>query len=554
MRPSTRRPVRVIAIACLLLTACTAMAQDRPADQPGGRRGGRERPATTQPDTAAPAPTAGSPSATQQAESQPGSRPDSNRDTKKEEWPKDSVTKHSITIGGKTLNYTATAGSLLMKEENGKERAHIFYIAYTLDDVEDTSTRPVTFSFNGGPGSSSVWLHLGAFGPRRVEMGDAGSLLPPPWKLVDNEFTLLDITDLVFIDPVTTGYSRAVPPEQDDGFHGVQEDINSVGDFIRLWTTRFTRWSSPKFLAGESYGTTRAAGLSGYLQRTQGMFLNGIVLISAVLNFATNDYDRSNDLPYALYLPSYAATAWYHKQLAPEQQRMDIAAFTREVEQYAVGEYMLALAKGDAMTPDERTAVAQRLARYTGLSAAYLEQCNLRIELGRFQKELLRDQRRTVGRLDGRFLGIDYDAAGESTEYDPSMSAIQGPYTATINDYVRRDLGYENDLNYEILTGRVSPWNYRQYTNRYLNVAETLRSSMSQNQALKVLVAGGYYDFATPYFASKYTMDHLGLDDALRPNITFTYYEAGHMMYVHMPSLTKLKADIAAFYQAAMKR
>jgi carboxypeptidase C (cathepsin A) len=494
-----------------------ASPQDTASSQEGGRRGRGQPPRAAE----------NAPPASQPADSQPATRGGGGGgadDKSKFEWPKESITKHSVTVNGQTLNYTVTAGTLLMKEENGKEKANIFYIAYTLDSVSDVATRPITFSFNGGPGSSSVWLHLGAFGPKRVEMGDAGSLLPPPWKLVTNESTILDFTDIVFIDPVTTGYSRAVPPEQDDAFHGVQEDIQSVGDFIRLWTTKNKRWNSPKFLAGESYGTTRAAGLSGYLQRTQGMFLNGIVLISAVLNFGTNDYDRANDLPYALYLPSYAATAWYHKQLGEEQQRMDIATFTKEVEQYAAGDYLLALAKGDAMTPEERRSVARRLARYTGLSADYLEQCNLRIDLGRFQKELLRDQRRTTGRLDGRFLGIDYDAAGESTEYDPSMSAIQGPYTATINDYVRSELGYENDLNYEILTGRVSPWNYRQYTNRYLNVAETLRSAMSQNQALKVFVAGGYYDFATP------------------------------LMYVHMPSLQKLKADMKAFYEAATKR
>jgi carboxypeptidase C (cathepsin A) len=498
---------------------------------------------------AQPQPVSSAPAATLPAESQPTSKP---ADVSAEK-PRDSTTRHSIVVDGNTLNYTATAGTLTMKEENGKEKANIFFIAYTLDDVTDPATRPITFCFNGGPGSSSVWLHMGAWGPKRVEMGDAGSLLAPPWNLVTNESTLLDITDLVFIDPVTTGYSRAVPPEQDDAFHGVQEDIESVGEFIRLWTTRHQRWGSPKFLAGESYGTTRAAGLSGFLQDRQGMFLNGIVLVSAVLNFATNDYDRSNDLPYALYLPSYAATAWYHRRLEAELQR-DLPPLLKEVETFAMTDYLLALAKGDALTSEESNAIAQRLSRYTGLSAAFLRQSNLRIDLGRFQKELLREQRRTVGRLDGRFLGIDYDAAGESTEYDPSYAAIQGPYTATFNDYVRRELGFESDLNYEILSGRVRPWNFRPYLNRYVNVAETLRSAMSENPSLRVFVAGGYYDFATPYFAARYTMDHLGLDPSLREHVTFRHYEAGHMMYVHMPSLQQLKADLVQFYESAMRR
>jgi carboxypeptidase C (cathepsin A) len=466
----------------------------------------------------------------------------------------DSITQHSITIGERTLNYTATAGTVLLAEENGKERANIFYIAYTLDGVSDPSTRAITYCFNGGPGSSSVWLHLGALGPRRIEMGDAGSLLPPPWKLVDNQQTLLDITDLVFIDPVTTGYSRAVPPENDDQFHGVQEDIESVGDFIRIYTTRAMRWNSPKFIAGESYGTTRAAGLSGHLLSRHGMYLNGVILVSAILNFQTTDFGRGNDLPFALYLPSYAATAWYHKQLEPALQA-DLQRTLDEVQAFASTEYLLALQKGDAILPDERDAIVQRLSRYTSLPPQFIDEANLRISLGRFNKELLRDQRRTVGRLDSRFLGIDYDAAGETTEYDPSYAAIQGPYTAAFYDYVRRDLQWPSDLTYEILTGRVRPWNFReQASNRYLNVAETLRSAMSQNQAMRVFLASGYYDFATPYFAAEYTMDHLALDPSLRDHITRKHYEAGHMMYVHLPSLEKLRDDLGEFYQQATAR
>jgi len=474
-------------------------------------------------------------------------------DDEKSAPPADSITEHSITLGSASLDYRAHAGTVTLKDEDGKEKANIFFIAYTVGEADKSASRPITFCFNGGPGSSSVWLHLGAFGPRRVEMGDAGSLVPPPWKLIDNESTLLDLTDLVFIDPVTTGYSRAVPPDDDDRYHGVNEDIEAVGEFIRLYATRYGRWNSPKFLAGESYGTTRAAGLAGHLQTRHGMHLNGVILISAVLNFQTTSFARGNDLAYPLYLPTFTATAWHHGQLNDELQA-DFEGTMRQAEEFAIGEYTLALAKGNQLSAEERRRIAEKLSQLTGLSQDFVAQCNLRVSLSRFSKELLREQRKTVGRLDSRFMGIDADAAGESVEYDPSYAAIQGPYTATINDYVRRDLGYESDLNYEILTSRVSPWNYSSVQNRYLNVAETLRSAMTQNQAMRVFVAGGYFDAATPYFAAEYTMNHLGLEPHLDGNITFRHYPAGHMMYVHEPSLVKLKTDLAEYYGDALRR
>jgi carboxypeptidase C (cathepsin A) len=409
--------------------------------------------------------------------------------------------------------------------------------------------RPVTFTFNGGPGAASIWLHLGALGPRRVEMGDAGALLAPPYKLVDNEYSLLDVTDLVFIDPVTTGYSRAVPGEPDKQFHGVEEDIHSVGDFIRLYATRNRRWTSPKFLAGESYGTTRAAGLSGYLQQRYGMYFNGIILISSILNFQTAGFDTGNDLPYILYLPTYTAIAWYHKKL-PADLQGDLQKAVQESRNFAAHEYADALMVGDGLPAARRTEIAQKLSRLTGLSGEYLERSNLRIEIQRFDKELLRDQRRTVGRLDGRFTGIDEDAAGARPEYDPSLAAIVGPYTATFHDYVRGELKFESDLFYEYLTARVRPWNYEPYENRYLNVAETLRVAMTQNPFLRVFVGKGYYDLATPFYAAEYTFDHLSLDESLRSHLSGGYYEAGHMMYVHHPSLVKLKADLSQFIVA----
>lgn len=472
-------------------------------------------------------------------------------------------TKHSITLGGQEIKYTVTCGTIVLKEEAEKKgdqagesegekaRASIFFIAYTRDDVPDKTKRPLTFSFNGGPGSSSVWLHLGLLGPRRVVMTDLGDLPPPPYQLTDNEFSLLDVTDLVFIDPVSTGFSRPVVGEKAKEFHGFKKDIESVGDFIRLYATRYQRWTSPKFLIGESYGTTRAAGLSGYLQNRHGMFLNGIMLVSSILNFATARFNTGNDLPYILFLPTYTSTAWYHKRLAPALQN-DLQATLREVEAFALGEYTLALSKGAALTANERANIIQKLARYTGLSADYIDRANLRIEIHRFCKELLRDERRTVGRLDSRFKGIDRDAAGEVHEYDPSLTNIMGPYTATFNDYVRGELRFETDLPYEILTPRVQPWSYAQHENQYVNVAETLREAMTINPFLQVHVANGYYDFATPYFATQYTFNHLGIDPSLEKNVSMSFYEAGHMMYIHLPSLAKLKETLAHFIRGAM--
>ncbi len=505
------------------------------------------------------------------------------------EQPKDLIveSKHSIVINGQTLNYTVTCGTMVLKEETQKKgekegeaegekpKATIFFTAYTVDEDGGTqppsgsplkggreaevgrmasapTSRPLTFSFNGGPGSSSVWLHLGLLGPRRVQMDEIGNPLPPPGGLVDNEFSLLDQTDLVFIDPVSTGYSRAVPGEKPRQFHGFSKDIASVGDFIRLYTSRYQRWDSPKFLIGESYGTTRAAGLSGYLQERHGMYLNGIMLISAILNFQTARFGPGNDLPHILFLPTYTATAWYHQRLAPELQA-NLQAALRQVEAFARGEYTLALMQGAALPAEERTAIIRKLAYFTGLSEDYIDRTDLRIEIFRFTKELLRHERRTVGRLDSRFKGIDRDSAGERFEFDPSYANIQGPYTAAFNAYVRGELNFESDLPYEILTDRVWPWSYAEFENSYLNVAETLRQAMCTNPSLKVYIANGYFDFATPYFATEYTFNHLGLDESLRGNLRMGYFEAGHMMYIHLPSLAKLRAELENFIGEAMR-
>jgi carboxypeptidase C (cathepsin A) len=474
------------------------------------------------------------------------------------------TTEHQITLDGKEITYIVTTGTLVLKEESEKTgdkageaegekpKATVFFVAYTLKDVDDTAHRPITFSFNGGPGSASVWLHLGALGPRRVVMTDEGQLPPPPYRLADNAYSLLDQTDLVFIDPMLTGYSRPVTGEKAKEYLNFKKDIESVGDFIRLYTTRYQRWLSPKFLIGESYGTTRAAGLSGYLQERHGLYLNGIMLVSSILDFGTDTAQPGNDLPYILYLPTYTATAWYHQRLKGRLQK-DLRRTLAEVETFALGDYTHALMRGAALPPKARAAIIEQLARFTGLSVDYIDRVNLRIEIMRFTKELLRSQRRTVGRLDSRFTGIDRDSGGETFEHDPSMSAIIGPYTAAFYDYVRRELKFEIDLPYEVLNFKANEqWSFAQHENRYVEVAETLRKAMAVNPYLKVFVANGFYDLATPYFATEYTFNHLSLDPSLQANISMSYYEAGHMMYIHLPSLAKLKQDLAAFIQSAL--
>ena len=499
----------------------------------------------------------------------PEEKPAPSKAEEKEEKqvPKDNlvVTHHKVRIGGKEIKYTATAGTMILKEEptdrekeweGEKPRAQVFFIAYTKDTNEANSTgsgaalakRPLTFSFNGGPGSSSVWLHLGVLGPRRVVMTDDGELPPPPFQLTDNQYSLIDETDLVFIDPVSTGYSRAADGQKPKEWHEFRKDIESVGDFIRLYTTRFNRWLSPKFLIGESYGTTRAAGLSGYLQERHGLYLNGLMLISAVLDFTTILFNTNNELPFILFLPGYAATAWYHKKAGAGQP---LEKFLKEAEDFASGAYASALMKGDLLPAQERLRVVQEVRRFTGLSTEFIERTNLRIIDQHFFKELLRESGRTVGRLDSRFLGIDRLGVTESAEYDPLLTNVIGPYTAGFYNLVRAELNFESDLPYEILSEKVAPWSYSAFENQYVNVAETMRKAMTYNPHLKVFVANGYYDLGTPYFATEYTFNHLGLNQSLHQNIHMEYYEAGHMMYIHMPSLKKMKADLAKFIRSA---
>jgi carboxypeptidase C (cathepsin A) len=462
-----------------------------------------------------------------------------------------SETTNTVTINNVEVKYKATAGTIVIKDEEGKALVSFFFIAYTSLDETNLGERPLTFSFNGGPGSASLWLHLGVLGPRRVFLKDDGGLPPPPFRLVNNEQSLLDKTDLVFIDPVSTGFTRTVPGEDPAKYHGVDQDLRSVGDFIRLYTTRYNRWLSPKFLIGESYGTTRAAGLSGYLEDRYGMYLNGIALVSAVLDFSTISFNPGNDLPYTLFLPTETATAWYHKKLAPDLQA-DRSKALSESEKFALGPYTQALMQGDKLSPAERASIIKELARLTGLSEDYIDRDNLRVHAGQFFKELLRKERLTVGRYDSRITGKDSDLVGETPEYDPSYTTALGPFAATFNDYVRRELKFESDLPYEVLTSKVHPWDFNQARNRYLDIAEDLREAMTHNPYLKVFVANGHYDMATPYLATIYTFDHIGLPSDLRTNVSMGYYEAGHMMYLNTPSRIALKDDLAKFIQSSV--
>ncbi|MFI6604257.1 S10 family peptidase [Nonomuraea sp. NPDC050536] len=446
--------------------------------------------------------------------------------------------------------YTATTGTLVLREEvhtDGKfdghrPKAQVFLTSYTLDGA-DPQTRPVTFAFNGGPGSSSVWLHLGVLGPRRVVMGDAGSLAAPPYAIADNAETLLVDSDLVFIDPVSTGYSRAAEGEKPESYHGFTGDVESVGEIIRLWTTRNGRWMSPKFLAGESYGTIRAAALADHLQTRFGMYLNGIMLISSIIDYVTSEFNEGNDLAYALYLPTYAAIA-HHHGLHGDRPLADVL---REAEEYASRDYPWALARGSRLTADERAAAVQRVAALTGLSQDYVDRADLRIEHIRFFTELLRSRKQIVGRLDGRFTGWDIDAVRERFERDPSISAIMGPYSAALHHYLNDELDFHSDLPYEILTSRVSPWSFKEFEGSHISVTGKLAAAMRDNPHLRVHVASGYHDGATPYYAAEHAFAHLPIPAALAGNIEFKYYEAGHMMYVHEPSRLRQAADLAAF-------
>ncbi|MGL4512684.1 MAG: S10 family peptidase [Lacipirellulaceae bacterium] len=494
-----------------------------------------------------------------------------------------SITHGAVTIDGVEVPYTATAGKFVQRDEAGKPKAEVFFVYYARrdpaktpapevdvvtaivravqgeDDKETTpgvpagvdTKRPITFCFNGGPGASSVWLHLGMLGPRRVKLPAEAVTPRPPYEVVDNPFSLLDVTDLVFVDPVGTGFSRPAEGEKNGQFTGYKKDLSSIGKFVHDFVTKHDRWESPKFLLGESYGGLRVAGLSGELQQRYGMYLNGVVMVSAVVDFTTLDFASNNDLPYVLFLPGYAATAWKHKALAQDLLAKPLEAVVAEATEFAYGPYADALLRGASLPADHRKQVAERYARLTGLPLDYAEGANLRVSQSRFAKQLLRERDQVVGRFDGRYVGLARDPIAEKQEYDPSFTAVLGAFTGAMNGYLADELDYRDELVYEVLTGAVHPWSYEPFVNRYVTAGDTLRQAMLDNPHLHTLAACGYYDLATPATAMEHTRDHTMLEPALRERFTTTYYEAGHMMYLHEPSLVKLRKDLLEFYRRA---
>jgi carboxypeptidase C (cathepsin A) len=462
--------------------------------------------------------------------------------------------KGSVTVDGSRINYTVTPGTLTIRDDEGKSIASMFYVAYTADRPKTARPRPLTFLFNGGPGSSSMWLHMGSFGPVRVDTPTTDASAPPPYRIVPNPESIIDRTDLVFLDAIGTGLSRPLGEAKGAAFWGVDQDIDAFARGIRRYLAKYDRWSSPKFLLGESYGTLRAAGLAHTMQE-RGMQLSGVILLSTILNYGIRN--PGFDQIYVSYLPSYAATAWYHNRIP--NRSADLQAFLKEVRDYARGPYLTALAQGDDLPDAERDAVARQLSAYTGLSTEFLIRNDLRVELARFRKELLRDQRRTVGRLDSRFLGIDLDVAGESPEYDAADAAISGAYIGALNSYLFGTLGYETKLTYRPnFYSQISPaWDRKhkapgqQQRMDSANTAIDLALAMRQNPHLKVLALNGYYDMATPFGGAEYALKHMQLDPSLRRNVTYAYYPSGHMIYIEPGSMTALKRDLDAFYDSA---
>jgi carboxypeptidase C (cathepsin A) len=449
------------------------------------------------------------------------------------------VTHHSAKIGGQTINYTATAGTYVIRADDGTPKATFFYVAYAKDGVTDPATRPVSFVYNGGPGSASLFTHMG-FGPKRVVLTPDGAGMEQPYRTVDNEDSFLDATDMVFVDAVSTGYSRPVAGQTPSQFYGIIEDANYFSDFIYQYLNRAERWASPKFLIGESYGTTRSAELSGVLQERHEIYLSGIVLVSSVAFTDVSGDDRS-----AFFLPTYVTSAWYHHLLAPDLQKLSIDEVAQKARDFAHGEYAQTLEKGDLASAEEKQKTIADMAQLTALSPKFIEEANLRVSPQRWFKELERDKRRTVGRLDSRFEGYDVDAAGERVEYDTSEASYLGAYAATFHDYVRRELGWKSDEYYTI-TANVRPWDQTGNT----QVAEVLRSAMTSQQKLKVLVVCGYYDLATPFNGIEYTVDHMHLEPPFRKNLSFSYYEAGHMVYIDEKAHHKLHKDVDGFIES----
>jgi len=461
------------------------------------------------------------------------------------------VTQHQGTFNDANVDYTATAGETYLKDDEGDPKASIFSFAYTMDAVTDPSTRPVMFIWNGGPGSASMWLHMGTFGPRRIVVpSDAEDAGAPPYPLVANPLTLLDVTDMVFVDPVGTGFSRPLGDHEGKEFWGLNEDAASVAEFIQQWITENGRWNSPKFLAGESFGTTRAAAVAEILEGRTSMRLNGIVMISQAMDYTGSTPSDDNLVSYFTYLPTMAATAYYHGKVDPPPA--DLEGFLLEARAFAAEELAPALIKGNTLSESERAHIRDRIAYFTGLDPEYVERADLRVTGSRFAKELLREEGLAVGRLDTRYTRDDIDDNSDGVEGDAASDAIGGAFTASINHYMREELEVVMDRPY---AGRVGTWNWRpvaegqSWEPSYVNVSRRLSRALRRNSALKVLVASGYYDMATPFYDAEYTFGRHGI---LKDRVEFTYYEAGHMMYVHGPSLAQFMADVRRFVTEAL--
>ncbi|MFL6726462.1 MAG: S10 family peptidase [Sphingomicrobium sp.] len=458
-------------------------------------------------------------------------------------------TRHSAAISGRVLPYTATAGTLTIRDTAGKPKASIFYTAYTLDDAP-SSQRPVMFFYNGGPGSASLWLRMGSFGPMRLQTGNPESIRPAPFNFGPNPDSLLGSTDMVFIDAPGTGYSRPLGDAKGSDFYGVDQDADAFSRAIIRFVTKFGRWDSPKFLFGESYGTTRSGALAYQLQ-DRGLALNGVVLLSSIMNYGRRQPGLDRD--YINYIPSYATTAWYHHKMTNPPATVEAAA--AEARAFAEGPYASALEKGQTISPQERDAVAKEMSALTGLSPEFIERANLRVDLSRFRKELMRDERETVGRYDSRYIGVDPDAAGESPDYDASDTAISGAFIGTLNNYLSRDLNYQTNMAYRASASEEEgfKWDFNhkapgvRFTLNAPNTALDLAAAMRQNPYLKVLSLNGWYDMATPFFGTEYDLNHMMLEPAQQRNLDFRYYPSGHMVYLNPDALHAMRLDVERF-------
>lgn len=460
------------------------------------------------------------------------------------------ITNHELILETETLSYQASFGKLPIRNANSEIEATLSYASYSLgsEPIGDP-TRPLTILFNGGPGSASVWLHLGGLGPRRVKMLDDGGMPSPPFEIVNNELSWLPFTDLLFIDPVETGYSKAASTELTEKFCTVDGDLDLIGEFIRLYLSRNNRWSSPLFVGGESYGTFRAAGLAGKVAE-KGIVFNGIILISSVLDLGTLLFESGDDLPFVCYLPSFAATAWYHNALAQDHQQKPLETYLSEVEAWTRDAYAPALMLGHTLSIEKQQEIAAQLSSYTGLPADRLMQWNLRITGGRFCNELLRANNRIVGRLDSRHTGFDPAASTDDLAYDPSMSAIRAPFTAAFNAYVRSELGYETDDEYQILRG--IPWKWGDGREGAPRTTFGLQDAFARNPYMQLLVLSGYFDLATPYFATRYTLDRLAVDPHVRAAIQTRHYPSGHMLYIDIEMMRQSRDDVLTFIEGAL--